>query len=171
MWNKEKIHALLDANPVAVQRAIVAIFKRQTGDEKVGGYTRHTNHVGFSKFDAEFLTSLAQQIEAGRALSAKQLAVGRNKIKRYHRQLVEIANANPKAQQAREVDIPPAAGIEASAPTKVAPIEPTICNCEYGDGEDVECRGKTEYGCTRKTRQEREEEAWSVRSEFIEKSW
>ena len=109
MWDKEKIHKLLDNNPKAVMRALVAIYNLQTEDEKVSHTTRLRNDVGFSAFDAEFCTDLAKRVKNGYTLSAKQLAVARNKMKRYHRQLCDIANANdaqkPQQPQAVESDI------------------------------------------------------------------
>jgi hypothetical protein len=92
MWDKAKIHALLDEKPKAVERAIVAIYNRQTASEKNALATTDSNGIGFAANDAEFLSSLAEWINKGRSLSAKQLAIGRNRIKRYHRQLCEIAN-------------------------------------------------------------------------------
>jgi len=91
-WTKEGIQQLLDSNPKAVQRAIVAIYKRQTADEQASKTTRVHNSVGFSAIDAQLLTSFAEQIGRGRTLSEKQLTLGRAKIKRYWRQLMEIAN-------------------------------------------------------------------------------
>lgn len=96
MWTKESIQQLLDENPEAVRRAIVAIYKRQTAEEQASLTTRVDNKIGFGAFDAEFLSSLAQRIERGWGLTDKQLAIGRNKIKRYWRQLAEIANNGGK---------------------------------------------------------------------------
>jgi|GEM_PF-1209872 len=115
MWNETRIKELLDANPKAVMRAIVTIYERQTEDEKHSHTTKNRNGVGFGAFDAEFMTSLALQIKNGRGLSDRQLVIGRNKIKRYHRQLCEVANAK-------------------------AAVKPVIeaaheCTCEDYDGE------------------------------------
>lgn len=92
-WNKDSIHALLDSKPQAVVRALIAIYERQTEDEKATHATKLHNGVGFSAFDAEFCTDLAKKAKRGWTLSPKQLAVARNKMKRYWRQLAEIANA------------------------------------------------------------------------------
>lgn len=98
VWDKAKIHALLDAKPRAVERALLALYARQLPDERTGQQSRHTNGVGFSKFDAPFCSDLAEKIKKGWTLSPKQLAVARNKCKRYHRQLVEIANEQEAAK-------------------------------------------------------------------------
>lgn len=114
VWTKEKMHELLDSSTSAVARAVVAIWERQTTDEMAGGVTRHTNNIGFSKFDAEFLSDMALKIRmawgAKRNWSPtpRQLAVTRNKIKRYHRQLCEIANAKEQEKVALTPSIEPA---------------------------------------------------------------
>lgn len=107
-WNKASIHALLDANQKAVQRAIVAIYNAQTNDEQSSGRTKDHNGVGFGAYDAEFMSSLAVQIKAGKWLTGPQFAIGRNKIKRYWRQLAEIANAKEARREAVESVATPA---------------------------------------------------------------
>jgi hypothetical protein len=132
MWNETTIKQLLDSNQKAVERAIVAIYERQTADEKATHSTSKTNGVGFSQYDAEFLSSLAEWIKRGRSLSPRQLAIGRNKIKRYHRQLAEIANSKQSGQPTIEPAMPVA--------QKKAPEHVAGCTCaenEWYDGEDV----------------------------------
>lgn len=97
MWTKDKIHAMLDKRPEAVMRALIAIDGRQEPDERASGTTRHTNGVGWSKYDAEFCGQMADRARRNWSFSPKQLAVSRNKVKRYWRQLIEIANAREAA--------------------------------------------------------------------------
>ena len=104
MWNKERIHHLLDTRPEAVTRALLAIYALQTESEKSTKHTKDANNVGFSAFDAEFLSDLAIKVQRGWSLTPKQMACAKNKMKRYHRQLVEIANAKEEAK-AVESDI------------------------------------------------------------------
>jgi hypothetical protein len=42
-WTEQQIVTLLDTNDRAVERAIVAIYERQTADEKQTEHTRHDN--------------------------------------------------------------------------------------------------------------------------------
>lgn len=129
MWNKESIHSLLDQNPRAVERALVAIWKRQTADEQANLTTKHANGVGFSAFDAEFCSDIAQRLVSGRVsqLSPKQLAVCRNKMKRYWRQLVELADQSA----VRPVELVAHPAVPGKA-----------CTCELSDGEPhVQCTG------------------------------
>lgn len=93
-WNKEDIVALLDRNNLAVERAIVYIYSKQTESEKSAAFTTETNNVGFNKFDAKTGTYLAKWILSGRHLSGEFLEKGRKLSKKYVRQLVEKANSN-----------------------------------------------------------------------------
>lgn len=120
LWTKDSIKTLLDTNAKAVTRGILAIYERQTADEQRADRTSHSNGIGYSAFDAEFMSSLARQIGQGRTLSVKQMAIGRNKIKRYAGQLAEIANA---ASEVRELQMESAA--------------PGDCSCENYDGETL----------------------------------
>ena len=92
MWTKEKIQALIRTNPTAVERAIVAIYNRQTSDEKVTSNTRHTNHRGFRSNHAPRGSHYARWVLSGRHLSGYHLETARKIALRYHRQLCEIAN-------------------------------------------------------------------------------
>ncbi len=80
MWTKEKIHELLDSNPMAVMKALVVIYDRQTETEKEAKSTRQANGIGVP------------------TLSPRQLAIATNKMKRYHRQLCELANSKAGAK-------------------------------------------------------------------------
>lgn len=99
-WNKDKIKQLLLTNDVAVERALVAITKRQTADEQRSEHTQHANGVGFAACDAKMMTSMGKQVMQGRKLSQKQLNWLRSgkserfpcRIAKYAGQLLEIAN-------------------------------------------------------------------------------
>lgn len=80
-------------------RAVLAIYARQTADEQQTDETRHENGVGFNGRDAEFLSSIAKQLqERGFTketrdrvpLSYKQLAAIRKSMKKYAGQLARI---------------------------------------------------------------------------------
>jgi hypothetical protein len=86
----EKIRDLLRTNDRAVMRAVWVLFERQTSTEQLCGQTLDDNGVGFNAFDAEFLTSLAGQVDSG--WSPKQLSAGRKAVMKYAGQLVRIAN-------------------------------------------------------------------------------
>ena len=92
LWGIEDIKDLLRKNDKAVERAIIALYSRQTESEKNQETTVEKNGVGFNGFDAKFFSSLAQQIQSGRVLSQKQISFARKGILKYSKQLAEIAN-------------------------------------------------------------------------------
>lgn len=98
-WTKAEILQLLQSNDRAVERALIALYQRQTADEKLAETTSHVNRVGFSPAHAQKFTSFAKQILRGYHLTARQLAFcryvtnGNSRIGRYWAQLVEVANA------------------------------------------------------------------------------
>lgn len=95
-WDKAKIVALLEANPRAVDRALIRIYERQTADEQRAESTNHNNAIGFSSADARILTSMAKSALHWGGLTDKQRDVVRRRIKKYWRQLLEIAATHPK---------------------------------------------------------------------------
>jgi hypothetical protein len=129
---KETVQALLDKSDRAVVRALKAIYALQTDQEKNAHTTREHNGVGFSAFDAPFLTDMVLSLDRYGQLTPKQMAITRNKIKRYWRQLVEIANK-------RESERPAAVDIQSRIDRAelVANGVPTgdDCTCENYDGE------------------------------------
>lgn len=82
-------------------RGLLAIYARQTADERMAGSTHHDNGRGFTGSDARILASLAKQVEmwqltppSGRQyaspLSPKQLAIVRVRMAKYARQLARV---------------------------------------------------------------------------------
>jgi hypothetical protein len=72
-------------------RGLLAIYHKQTAAEQALRQTTVSNKVGFTAYDAEFLSGMTKLVEEQRALSAKQLDTVRNKMVKYAGQLVEIA--------------------------------------------------------------------------------
>lgn len=91
-WTKEEILRLIETSDKMVERSLVKLYEKQTEDERNAEETRHHNGVGFSGFDAPFLTSLAKQIINGRQLTQKQLQSARKALRKYAGQLTKIAN-------------------------------------------------------------------------------
>ena len=90
-WTPEAIKLLLERNPQAVERAVVAIYQRQTDDERERDETRHDNGVGFNAFHAHLGSYYARWILSGRRLSGHHLDKARRMMRRYVGQLTEIA--------------------------------------------------------------------------------
>jgi hypothetical protein len=99
-WTADTIKAILDQSDAAVKRGLVVIHRLQTEDERRSGLTTERNGVGWSKFDAEVMTSLVAWYDAKGWLTPRQLLLARKKIKRYARQLARVANG--------EIEVPAA---------------------------------------------------------------
>ena len=72
-------------------RGLVRIYERQTADEQSAGTTKYHNKVGFSGADSFMLSSFAEQVNMGRTLKGKQLPILFKKMRKYARQLDDIA--------------------------------------------------------------------------------
>lgn len=81
----------LSSSQAWLERSVVAIYQRQTAEEQAVEATRNKNGVGFSAFDAEFLSSVAKQIMNGRHLSDRQMPFVKKNMLKYAGQLVRIA--------------------------------------------------------------------------------
>lgn len=89
--NKGYIAWLLMTNDIAVERAIVAIYNRQTEMEKEAKETIKCNGVGFTASDAKFGSYMAKWILSGKKLSGVYLEKGRKMSIKYCDQLLQIA--------------------------------------------------------------------------------
>lgn len=83
----EKMHT----NQKWLEAGILAIFKRQTEDEKATESTNNDNGRGFTGCDAKFGSSLAKKLLAGYPLSVKQTIAARKMMKKYAGQLLKVA--------------------------------------------------------------------------------
>jgi hypothetical protein len=91
-WTRTEIETLINTNDRAVERAMVAIWERQTRDEQTTEMTRHHNGIGFSGWTAKSGTYFANWVRSGRALSGKHLAKARKIALHHAGQLTRIAN-------------------------------------------------------------------------------
>jgi hypothetical protein len=91
-WTREDIATLLTTNDRAVERAMVAIWERQTQDEQSTETTRHSNGVGFSGWTARSGTYYARWVQGGRGLTGKHLDKARRIALHHAGQLTAIAN-------------------------------------------------------------------------------
>ena len=68
-------------------RGMLVVYAKQTADEQTSQTTNELNSVGFSGCDAEILSSFSQQVQKGRTLSPKQMAIVFKKMHKYWEQL------------------------------------------------------------------------------------
>jgi len=91
-WTREAIETLISTNPRAVERAMVAIWERQTADEQATDATRHHNGIGFSGWTARSGSYYARWVTTGRRLTGKHLDKARRIALHHAAQLTRIAN-------------------------------------------------------------------------------
>lgn len=98
---KAMVQNMIAKYPLAVENALLALYARQTDDEKSNRDTHWANGRGFNQKDADFLSSLAihinkNQRKPGDRLTAAQRSWARKLLPKYWRQLIEVADAkNP----------------------------------------------------------------------------
>lgn len=96
------VRAKLATEPKWAVRALTVVYEGQTSQEQQASTTVEDNGMGFSAFDAEILSSFAQQVERwNRAdptrryatpLSEKQMALLFKRIPKYAGQLLARTN-------------------------------------------------------------------------------
>lgn len=102
VWNETEIVTMILNNNRAVERAMVAIYHRQTESEKSSDATLQSNGEGFAEPDAKLGSYYARWVISGRNLSGKHLDRARQMAIKYRRQLTEIANsANSGSDKAK----------------------------------------------------------------------
>ena len=95
---KEYLQNLVKTNDKALYRSIVLISENQTPEEIRGYISIEDNNKGFGKLDAAFLTGMANKIQVGGKLTLKELAICRNKMPKYWRQLYLISKEKMKKE-------------------------------------------------------------------------
>ena len=127
VWNKEAIQALLQRSDKAVVQALKTIYARQTATEQRAHQTTDANNRGFTAFDAEVLTDIAQKLPRyNDRLTMGQLKLVRRRIQKYWRQLLEEIPDERRVMPDRVVvALTPAAEAPAPAATVPASAEPS----------------------------------------------
>lgn len=92
-WTKQKVKELLLRNDKAVKRGLVLLYGFQTFEEQHSDTANTNNGQGFSKYDAEILSSMARQVQNGWQLSEAQLNVARKRIVKYAGQIYNYMEA------------------------------------------------------------------------------
>lgn len=90
VWTKEMVIDLLVRNPLAVERAILVLFERQTRDEQTSELTLHHNNRGFMSCHSMRGSYYAKWLLSGNHLTGEHLDKARVMVLRYHRQLLEV---------------------------------------------------------------------------------
>ena len=91
---EQYLKQLVKSNDRALCKAIVLIYQNQTDEEQMKGQSLDDNYVGFTKWDAEEMTSIAQKIIHKQQLTKREIAKSRNKMQKYWKQLMVISKKN-----------------------------------------------------------------------------
>lgn len=92
IWTAEEIKQMMLTDDRVLYGALKKLYQYQTADEIATRETRESNGVGFTAYDAEFLTSAAEFLEKVGFLTEKQKVITRKKMTKYSKQLAKIAN-------------------------------------------------------------------------------
>lgn len=101
---REYLQNLIRTNDRALVKSILVIYERQTDDEKYSGQTTEHNGKGFGKIDSEFFSQIVVQLKHGYPLTDRQIAVARNKMPKYWRQLMQVSKAKMERERERSRD-------------------------------------------------------------------
>lgn len=102
---KAYIQNLLWLNDNAVKSALVLLLSLQEEDEQRDNKSVHENGVGFNKVDADFLSRMAKQVNAGIDLTNDEMQACRWALMKYWHQLTVRSKENlAKMKKRRELD-------------------------------------------------------------------
>ena len=83
-------------------RGLLRIYEDQTASEQASGHTSEHTGVGFTGVDGEILSSFAEQINKGRTMSPKQMALIYKKMPKYAAQLEKASKAKVRTADLTE---------------------------------------------------------------------
>lgn len=84
--SKQKVNQPDFTNKEETAKALLALYSRQTYDERMSEQTIENNSIGFNGPDAEFLSSVALWIQEGKPYSDGQHKYVAQKLPKYWRQ-------------------------------------------------------------------------------------
>jgi hypothetical protein len=91
-WLVDDIKARIKTDDRWTIRALIALYARQTPQERDEERTIEDNKVGFNEWDAPLLTSFVRYYCRHGKLWPSQLKLARNMLTKYCGQLAKIAN-------------------------------------------------------------------------------
>lgn len=92
-YTAEFIREKMDTDDKWLVRGLIAIYKKQTAQEKAIRETREKNGVGFNGVDGQIMSSIAEFYMNRQYITPKQTVVVRRKMRKYAGQLARIANS------------------------------------------------------------------------------
>ena len=95
----------LASNSVWAVKGMIRIFQYQTTEEQSCEVTVEDNGIGFNGVDANIMTSFSKQVNSGRNLSPKQMAIVFKKMPKYWGQLSTLIPENVKQEMIAEKEL------------------------------------------------------------------
>lgn len=92
VWTQDEIRELVQSNDKVLYGAMRKMYECQTADEQMTGTANHRNGIGFNGVDAGIMTSFCEFLNKTGFLTYRQKEIARKKLKKYTRQLTELAN-------------------------------------------------------------------------------
>jgi len=92
VWTKDEIKSRLAVSTIWLERGILAVYDKQTLFEQEAEDTTENNKMGFSSFDAGYLSYVAKYLKNGKHLSGHHVEKARKRMLKYSGQLAKIAN-------------------------------------------------------------------------------
>jgi len=92
--NVEDMKEMLAKSDKAVKEALTRLYKLQTDDERQGKHPDTHNGVGFNRYDAPMMMTLAERVIVYKDLKDDELMVARAKVTKYAGQLVRTNGIN-----------------------------------------------------------------------------
>lgn len=97
VWTRSRITKLIQTNDTALERAILAIHRRQTPSERASKTTKVDNAQGFSAGDAFLMSKFAEDLTKYGSLTVYKRNEARRRMPKYWRQLLEDAKEKGKS--------------------------------------------------------------------------
>lgn len=91
-WTAEEIQFNIERDNAWLYRGLMAIYTRQTEDEKASALTKHDNGVGFNGPDSNRMSRYAKNYLKYGMLYAEERKDCRKRMIKYCGQLAKIAN-------------------------------------------------------------------------------
>lgn len=102
MVSPEEIRHNILTNQAWLERAILAIYERQTNLEQKMEIAVNHNGVGFNRADASTMSYYARWIKEGHHLSGKHVDIARRRILKYSNQLYKIVQEKEEKKSGQQ---------------------------------------------------------------------
>lgn len=108
VYDKEEIWQLILKNKKFAERCMLKIYSKMTLEEKAKGFSLNHDNIGYNRYDTPFMCFVCEKLKSGNELSAREFYMARYRLKKYLKQLVNIANEIEEEKEAiKEVNESP----------------------------------------------------------------